>query len=189
MLVPKKKKKVKLSQCVPLFASNNSHTVPNLLVDVPEAQDHDASWTARYFSFAAGSSRQVPPVTSHTPPCRTSGPSGHMHPPDLQREQRLQRFSVCLNCQLSIPLLKEGEMWHFSSSGGPFECDIEKSLMADFALSGELIHTRWFSLLVERKPDTKTEMKSLRCRTGLHMCGRVCVGVSVFFLFFFLFLL
>lgn len=89
MLVPKKKKKVKLSQCVPLFASNNSHTVPNLLVDVPEAQDHDASWTARYFSFAAGSSRQVPPVTSHTPPCRTSGPSGHMHPPDLQREQRL----------------------------------------------------------------------------------------------------
>lgn len=77
-------------------------------------------------------------------------------------------------------------MWHFSSSGGPFECDIEKSLMADFALSGELIHTRWFSLLVKRKPDTKTEMKSLRCRTGLNMCGRACVGVSVFFFFFFL---
>lgn len=59
-----------------------------------------------------------------------------------------------------------------SPGGGRFECDIEKSLMAYFALSEELIHTRWYSLLVKRKPDTKTEMKSLRCRTGLHMCGQ-----------------
>lgn len=63
---------------------------------------------------------------------------------------------------------------------GPFEWDIEISLVADFALSGKLIHTRWFSFLVKRKPDTKTEMKSLTCRIGLHICGWVHVGVSFF---------
>lgn len=29
-----------------------------------------------------------------------------------------------------------------------FECDIEKSLEADFALSGTLIHTRWVFFFV-----------------------------------------
>lgn len=70
-----------------------------------------------------------------------------------------------------------------SLRGGPFQRDIENFLVADFALSGELIHTRWFSLVVKRKPDTKTEMKSLRCRTGFYMCGRARVGVSVLFFF------
>lgn len=74
--------------------------------------------------------------------------------------------------------LKKGEMWHFPPEEDLFERDIEKSLVADFVLSGELIHTRWFSLLVKRKPDTKTEMKPLRCRTGLHICGQAYVGVS-----------
>lgn len=73
-----------------------------------------------------------------------------------------------------------------SPRGGLFQCDVENSLVADFALSGELIHTRWFSLLVKRKPDTKTEMTSLRCRTGLQMCGQASKGVSVlFFVLFF----
>lgn len=98
------------------------------------------------------------------------------------------KCSVCMQCSISIPLWKRRDV-ALSSGGGPFECDIEKSLMADFVLSGELIHTRWFSLLVKRKPDTKTEMKSLRCRTELHMCGQARVGVSVLFYLFIFFLL
>lgn len=66
---------------------------------------------------------------------------------------------------------------------GAFERDIEICLVADFALSGKLIHTRWFSFLVKRKPDTKTEMKSLTCRTGLRARGRAHVGVSIFSVF------
>lgn len=57
------------------------------------------------------------------------------------------------------------------------------SLVDDFGPSGEPIHTRWFSLLVKRKPDTKAEMKSLRCRTGLCICGQARVGVSAFLFF------
>lgn len=57
--------------------------------------------------------------------------------------------------------------------GGPFECDIEKSLMGDFALSGELIHSRWFSLLLKRKPDTKNGI--IKIQDG----GSTCVGRCV----------
>lgn len=104
-----------------------------------------------------------------------SAPSDHMPPPYLQHKDSTlsQSFMLRTFC------VKKSDIARFPVEG-PFEWDIEISLVADFALSGKLIHTRWFSFLVKRKPDTKTEMKSLTCRIGLHICGWVHVGVSFF---------
>lgn len=106
-----------------------------------------------------------------------SAPSDRMPPPYLQHKDSTlsQSFTLRTFC------VKRSDIAHFPIEG-PFEWDIEISLVVDFALSGKLIHTRWFSFLVKRKPDTKTEMKSLTCRIGLHICGWVHVGVSFFFL-------
>lgn len=96
---------------------------------------------------------------------------------------------VCLKCSLPVPLWIKGAMWHFPPPEEDlFECDIEKSLEADFALSGTLIHTRWvfffffLILLLKRKPDTKGRDEIIKMQSRApHMWAGPCRSFCVCF--------
>lgn len=105
-----------------------------------------------------------------------SASSDRMPPPYLQHKDSTlsQSFTLRTFC------VKRSDIAHFPIEG-PFEWDIEISLVVDFALSGKLIHTRWFSFLVKRKPDTKTdEIINMQNRTP-HMWVGACRSVFFFF--------
>lgn len=114
-----------------------------LIATVPEVPGHDASWAVHCFAFAAGRLKQVQCGTFRTPSCSVSSLLGRTPPPHLQHEQSHKLWCVSEVFASSTSLNKRSDVALSPPEEDLFECDIEKSLEADFALSGTLIHTRW----------------------------------------------